>query len=109
MNFGDLFAKAQALHSQVSAMKETMQSSSFSGADEDGAVQITMNGKFEPLGVTCDPELFGEEEAQILEKLIFAALADVTSRVRSAEAQEKQNLGQSLGLPPGMMGNFPGF
>jgi len=109
LNFGDLMARAQALQTQVGAMKEKMQNSTFEGADEDGAVRITMSGKYAPVSVKCDTELFGEEEAEILEKLIFAALINVTNQIRSAEEQSKQDLGQSLGLPPGLMGNLPGF
>lgn len=109
LNFGDLLSKVQTLQSQVSAMKENLQNSTFTGADEDGAVQISMTGKYAPISVKCDAELFGEEEAEILEKLIFSALISLTNQIRSAEEQGKQDLGQSLGLPPGMMGNFPGF
>ncbi len=109
LNWGDLMARAQSLASQVGAMKETLTNSAFSGADVDGAVEISMNGKYEPISVKCDAELFGEEEAEILEKLILSALEQVTQKVREAEAQGKQELGASLGLPPGMMNQFPGL
>ena len=54
-------------------------------------------------------ESLTEEEAEILEKIIFAALVSVTNQIRSAEEQGKHDLGQSLGLPPGLMDQFPGF
>lgn len=109
LNFGDIMARVQSLQTQVGAMKEKMQNSAFEGADEDGAVKITMTGKFTPVSVKCDAELFGEEEAQILEKLIFAALINVTNQIQSAQEQGKQDLGQSLGLPPGLMDHLPNF
>lgn len=109
LNFGDLMARAQSLQSQVQSMREKMQNSTYTGSDEDDAIRISMTGRYAPVSVKCDPELFGEEEAEILEKIIFAALISVTNQIRSAEEQGKQDLGQSLGLPPGLMGQFPGL
>ncbi len=109
LNFGDIMARVQALQTQVGALKEKMQNSVFEGSDEDGAIQIKMTGKYAPVSVKCDAELFGEEEAQILEKLILAALVSVANQINSAQEQSKHDLGQSLGFPPGAMDNLPNF
>ncbi len=114
MNFGDfninnLMAMARDVQSKVAAMKESVQNATYTGSDDDEAIQISMTGKFTPVSVKCDVELFGEEEARILENLIFAALLNVSNAIQSAEQQQRMDLQQSLGIPPEMLNNIPGF
>ena len=72
------------------------------GTAGGGLVTVSMNGKGEMKGLRIDPSLFKEDEVEVLEDLILAAIKDAQARAARLTADEMARLTESFGIPPGM-------
>jgi nucleoid-associated protein EbfC len=110
MNFNplELLKNAQELQKKLSESQERLGRLSVVGSSGGGMVEVTMNGKSEPIGVRIAPELLkpdasGAVDAKMLEDLVLMAMRDAQTRAQALIAGE---LGAMAGMP-GMPG-FPG-
>jgi len=94
---------------QVKEMQERMQrlqdelgAMEIAGSAGGGLVSATMTGKGELKGVKIDPSLMRPEEAEIVEDLIIAAVADAKSKVEAQLQEKMSEVTGGLPLPPGM-------
>ncbi len=110
MNFNplELLRNAQELQKKLAESQERLGRVSAAGSAGGGMVEVTMNGKFEPLAVKIAPELLkpgpsGEVDAKMLEDLTLMAMRDAQARVQAIVASE---LGAMASMPgmPGMPG-----
>ncbi|MEL7430054.1 MAG: YbaB/EbfC family nucleoid-associated protein, partial [Pseudomonadota bacterium] len=62
----------------------------------------TLHFKSQMKGISIDPALMKEDEAEILEDLIIAAHQDAKSKVEEETARRTQELTAGLPIPPGM-------
>ena len=72
------------------------------GTAGGGMVKIIMNCKNEVKKIELDPSIIKEEEKQMMEDLIVAALNDAKTKAEEKSKEEMAKLTGDLGLPPGM-------
>lgn len=91
--------KAQAEMSRVQdeISRQTVESSS-----GGGAVRVVANGQKQLISLQIDPEALGEDNKEMLEDMIVAAVNEAFNRVDEMVASEMQKLTGGLNLPPGM-------
>lgn len=101
-NLGSMMKQAQEMQTKLQEMQERLMETEMSGSSGVGMVTAIMNGKGELRGLTLDPSLFTEEDKEILEDLIVAAVNDAKTKVDAYTQEETQKAMGGLQLPPGV-------
>ncbi|MBK1623127.1 YbaB/EbfC family nucleoid-associated protein [Afifella marina] len=91
----ELQGKMQELQEEVAAME-------VAGASGGGLVSVVVDGKGMLKSVKIDPSLMKEDETEILEDLIVAAVADARGKADQVTQEKMSELTSGLPLPPGM-------
>jgi DNA-binding YbaB/EbfC family protein len=101
-NFGDMMKQAASLQKQMQEAQETIAALEAEGQAGGGLVRVMMNGKGYARKVTIDPSMFKEEDKEVLEDLIAAALNDAKAKLEEQSAAKMKEMTAGLPLPPGM-------
>jgi DNA-binding YbaB/EbfC family protein len=105
MAIGDMMGmmkQAKLLSERMEQMQAEIANTTVDGAAGGGLVKVTVNGKSELKEIKIDPSLLKPEEAEILEDLVVAAVADARHKAEAALAQRMKEITGGLQLPPGM-------
>ena len=100
-----LMGKAKEMQAKFQAMQEEMAEMEIEGQAGGGTVKVTLSGKSEMKALKIDPSLFKEDDVEILEDLILAAIKDAQGKATERAQEEMGKMTEGLGLPPGM--NLP--
>ena len=101
-NFNDMMKKAQEMQKKMQEIQESLANLEVGGTAGGGMVKIIMNCKNEVKKIELDPSIIKEEEKQMMEDLIVAALNDAKTKAEEKSKEEMAKLTGDLGLPPGM-------
>ena len=101
-NFSDMMKKAQEMQKKMQEMQESLSNLEVEGASGGGIVKIIMNYKNEVKKIDIDPSIIKNDEKEVMEDLIVAALNDAKSKAEEKSQEEMKKLTGGLGLPPGM-------
>ena len=101
-NFNDIMEKAQKMQKKMQEIQESLASLEVEGTAGGGMVKIVMNCKNEVKKIELDPSIIKQEEKQMMEDLIVAALNDAKTKAEEKSKEEMAKLTGDLGLPPGM-------
>ena len=97
---GDIMKQAQKMQEEMQRAQQEIASAEVKGESGAGLVSIVMTGRHDVKSVSIDSSLM-EEDKEILEDLIAAAVNDA---VRKVEADSQQRMAQVTGgmqMPPG--------
>jgi DNA-binding YbaB/EbfC family protein len=104
-NLGNLAKIQEELHSAIAELANE----SFEGRAGGDMVVIHVNGAQQLTGCAIDPKLMAENDRELIEELVVAAVNDAlnVAKRRSAEILQ-QKLGDRLDLPglSGLLGNL---
>tara|TARA_B100001123_G_C15010871_1_gene907506 strand:+ start:289 stop:612 length:324 start_codon:yes stop_codon:yes gene_type:complete len=101
-NFNDMMKKAQEMQSKMKEMQESLASLEVEGSSGGGVVKIVMNCKNEIKKIDIDPSIIKNDEKEVLEDLLMAAINDAKTKAEEKSQDEMKKLTGGLGLPPGM-------
>lgn len=90
-----MMKQAQELQKKMGAIQEEIANSEFTGEAGGSLVKVTVSGKGDPKKVEIDPSLLSEEEKEVLEDLIVAAIEDAKNKADSALSEKMNNAGIS--------------
>ena len=107
MDLMKMMGKARELQSRMGDLQEEMKAIQATGESGAGSVRVTMNGQMMLTALTIDPAMLKPEEAEIVEDLVIAAVADARGKVEGLVAEKTQGMMGDMGLPPGF--KLPGF
>ena len=91
----DVQAKMENLQEEIARME-------IEGVSGGGLVKVRLTGKGTMNGLSIDPSLLKDDEAEILEDLIVASHNDAKSKAEAAIAERTRELTAGLPIPPGM-------
>ncbi len=91
--------KAQA---EMSRMQEELAERTVESSSGGGAVRVVANGQKQLISLQIDPEAMDEENREMLEDMIIAAVNEAFNRVDEMVSSEMQKLTGGMNLPPGM-------
>ncbi len=100
-DIGNLLKQAQQVQENMQKAQAEVAKITATGESGGGMVKVTLNGKHEAQRVQIEPALMNEER-EVLEDLIAAAINDATHRVAAAVQQTMSGAMAGLQLPPGM-------
>ena len=100
-DIGNLLKQAQAMQENMQKAQAEVAQITATGESGGGMVKVTMNGKHQVSRVALEPALMNEER-EVLEDLVAAAINDATHRIAAAVQQKMSGAMAGLQLPPGM-------
>lgn len=101
-NFGDMMKQAASLQQKMEEMQEKIAGMEAEGQSGAGLVKVVLNGKGYASSVSIDPSLFVENEREVVEDLITAAINDAKSKLEAQSQEQMKAMTEGLPLPPGM-------
>ncbi len=97
---GNLMKQAQKMQEDMQKAQEEIARAEVTGEAGAGLVSIVMNGRHDVKRVSIDDSLM-EEDKEILEDLIAAAVNDAVRKVESTSQEQMSKITQGMGMPPG--------
>ena len=104
-NLGDMakmMKAAQEMQGKVAEMQASLDTITVEGNAGAGLVKVTATAKGELKALTIDPSIFREEDREMVEDLILAAVKDAQAKGVERMNQEMGRISEELGLPAGM-------
>ena len=102
MDIGEIMKQAGQMQAKMQEMQEKLAGIEVTGEAGGGMVKIVINGKGYAKAVTIEPSLIKEDDAEILEDLIAAAINDAKAKLETQSQEQMKGLTEGLPLPPGM-------
>jgi DNA-binding YbaB/EbfC family protein len=99
-NLVELMRNPGKLRDSVAKATEALGQIQVEGTSGGGAVTAKVNGRLEVVSIRIDPKLFAENDTELLEDLITAAVNAGLSKARDTAAQSLASLAGGLPLPP---------
>lgn len=97
-----MMKQAKELQERMQQMQAELENVEVDGASGGGLVTVRVTAKGECKSIHIDPSLLKPDEAEIVEDLIVAALADARGKAERVMQEKMQALTGGLALPPGM-------
>jgi hypothetical protein len=97
---GNLMKQAQKMQEEMQKAQEEIQRAEVTGESGAGLIKITMNGRHDVKAVQIDESLM-EEDKEILEDLIAAAVNDAVRKVEQNTQERMSKVTSGMGMPPG--------
>ncbi|MFC6672494.1 YbaB/EbfC family nucleoid-associated protein [Marinobacterium aestuariivivens] len=101
---GNLMKQAQKMQEDMQRVQEEIARAEVTGESGAGLVQVVMNGRHDVKRIALDDSLM-EEDKEILEDLIAAAVNDAVRKVESNTKEKMSKVTAGMQLPPGF--NMP--
>lgn len=101
-NFGDMMKQAAGLQKKMEEIQEKIAAMEAEGSAGAGLVSVVLNGKGYASKVSIDDKMFAEDEKEVLEDLLTAAINDAKAKLEQKSQEEMKAMTEGLPLPPGM-------
>lgn len=98
---GKLMKQAQQMQANMQQAQEELANMEVSGESGGGLVKVVMTGRHELRRVNIDPSLFQEDEREMVEDLVAAAVNDAVQRIEKTVQEKMSGFTEGMGLPPG--------
>ncbi len=102
--FGNIMKQAQEMQENLKKVQDNIAKTEVTGESGAGMVKVVMTGKHDIKKVSIDRTLV-EEDIEMLEDLIAAAVNDANRRVEVMTQEKMSEFSSGLNLPPGL--NLP--
>jgi nucleoid-associated protein EbfC len=101
-NMAKMMKQLQKAQAEMSRMQEEIAQRTVESSSGGGAVRVVANGQKQLVSLQIEPDALGEDNKEMLEDMIIAAVNEAFNRVDEMVASEMQKLTGGLNLPPGM-------
>jgi hypothetical protein len=97
-----MMKQLQKAQVEMSRMQEEIAQRTVESSSGGGAVRVVASGQKQLVSLQIDADALGEDNKDMLEDMIVAAVNEAFNRVDEMVAAEMQKLTGGLNLPPGM-------
>lgn len=98
---GNMMKQAQQMQERMQKAQAEIAEMEVVGEAGAGMVKVTMLGNHNVRRVQIDPSLLADDDAEMIEDLIAAAINDAVRRVSESSQEKMASLTAGMGLPPG--------
>ncbi len=98
-NMGNLLKKAQQLQEKMSKLQEELGEKTVETSSGGGMVAVIATGKQEIVSIKIDPEVVNQEDIEMLEDLILAAVNDALYQAKQMVSEEMTKLTGGVKIP----------
>jgi len=102
MDLNEIMKQAGQMQAKMQEMQEKLADIEATGEAGAGMVKVVLNGKGYAKAVAIERSLVKEDDAEILEDLIAAAINDAKSKLEKETEAHMKKMTAGLPLPPGM-------
>ena len=96
---GNMVKQAQQLQSKMAALQDELGHRKVEASSGGGMVSVVVNGKQELLTLTIEPDILKDEDQELIQDLILAAVNEGLNRSREMVQQEMAKLTGGLNIP----------
>jgi len=100
-NFGALLKQANEIGGRMGQITEEMKKRRVVGSAGGGMVEVEVNGLMEALQCRIDPALFSQNDRELVEALVVAAVNQAIAKGKQMHADSLRDLTGGLPLPGG--------
>ncbi len=100
LDMNNILKQAQKFQEEMQKVQETLSSITVEGSSGGGMVKVVANCKLEVISVKIDPEVMKEDDQEMIEDLIVAA---VNQAIQTAQKRAEEEMKKATG---GMLGNL---
>lgn len=97
-----IMKQAQDMQTRMAEMQDALARITVEGQSGAGLVKAVATAKGELVGLDIDPSIFNQDDKEVVEDLILAAIKDAQTKAQEKSQSELAKLTEGLGLPPGM-------
>lgn len=97
-----MMKQVQKMQEQMTKMQEELKSRTVEATSGGGAVRCVVSGGRELQELVIDPSLLQEEDVEMLQDLIIAAVNEAMRNAEQMMNDEMAKITGGMGLPPGM-------
>lgn len=98
---GNMMKQAQQMQERMQKVQAEIANLEVVGESGAGLVKVTMMGNHNVRRVAIDPSLFGDDDAEMIEDLVAAAINDAVRRVEQTSREKMAEVTGGMNLPPG--------
>ena len=103
-NIQQLMKMGQQLQAKIQELQDSLQTEELVASAGGGMVTARVTGKGDLKSISIDPDVIDPEDAEMLEDLVVAAVAEAQNRARTFS--EERMKGAAGGLPMQLPGLF---
>ncbi len=92
----------QKVQEQMMSMQKELAEKELEATSGGGAVKAVANGKKELVSLKLSPDIIDDEDPEMLEDMIVAAVNEVMKKVDEMTSEEMQKITGGMDLPPGL-------
>lgn len=101
MNIGKMMQQAKKMQENMQKMQAELAEMEVSGESGGGMVKVTMTGNHQVRKIEIDPSLWEEQDRELIEDLVAAAVNAAVQSVETTAKARQQEMMAGLPLPPG--------
>ncbi len=98
-NMGNLLKKAQQLQEKMAKLQEELSEKTIETSAGGGMVTVIATGKQEIASIKIDPEVVNQEDIEMLEDLVLAAVNDALFQAKQMVTEEMSKLTGGVNIP----------
>jgi len=98
-NMGNLLKKAQQLQEKMAKLQEELSEKTVETSAGGGMVTVIATGKQEIASIKIDPEVVNQEDIEMLEDLVLAAVNDALFQAKQMLNEEMTKLTGGVNIP----------
>jgi len=96
---GNLLKKAQQLQEKMAKLQEELSEKTVETSAGGGMVTVIATGKQEIASIKIDPEVVNQEDIEMLEDLVLAAVNDALFQAKQMVTEEMSKLTGGVNIP----------
>ncbi|VAW35419.1 Nucleoid-associated protein YaaK [hydrothermal vent metagenome] len=101
-NMGNLMRQAQEMQKKMADIQAGLAEKTCQAASGGGMVTVTVNGALKVTGIKIDPAVVTQDDVEMLEDLVVAAVNEGLKRAQEMANEEMGKVTAGLNLPPGL-------
>jgi len=101
MNIGKMMQQAKKMQENMQKMQAELAEMEVSGESGGGMVRVTMTGNHQVRRIEIDPALWQEQDKDLIEDLVAAAVNSAVQSVETTAKEKQQQMMAGMPLPPG--------
>ncbi len=98
-NMVNLLKKAQQLQEQMAKLQEELNEKTVETSAGGGMVTVVATGKQEISSIKIDPEVVNQEDIEMLEDLVLAAVNDALFQAKQMVSEEMTKITGGVNIP----------
>jgi DNA-binding YbaB/EbfC family protein len=96
---GNLFKQAQEIQARMAKIQEELAGRTVEATSGGGMVTVTVNGQLTLVSIKIDPSVVNQEEKEMLEDLVLAAVNEGLRRAREMVSEEMSKVTGGFKIP----------